>query len=154
MSLHFESFSRVNRDRCEASNGFNHALQSWTLSDWFTAALGELGEAANVAKKLNRIRDGIKGNTEGEADLRAKLRAEIADTFIYLDLLAQSAGFSLAEAVVETFDRKSAQIGYPIRLGEPSPAPYHAPLCAVNLSSTNECNCGALLLEQVAETED
>lgn len=30
----------------------------WSLSDWFTAAMGELGEAANVAKKLNRERDG------------------------------------------------------------------------------------------------
>ena len=34
------------------------------------AATGKFGEAANVAKKLNRIRDGIPGNTQTEAELR------------------------------------------------------------------------------------
>ncbi len=58
--MDWPAFSVINRARCESPEGFNHALQSWSLSDWFTAILGELGEAANVAKKLNRIRDGIR----------------------------------------------------------------------------------------------
>jgi hypothetical protein len=57
--MNFKDFSVFNKRRCEAKNGFNQALDSWSLSDWFTATLGELGEAANVAKKLNRVRDGI-----------------------------------------------------------------------------------------------
>jgi NTP pyrophosphatase (non-canonical NTP hydrolase) len=105
-------FSRDNRKRCEHPKGFNHKLESWSLSDWFTACMGELGEAANIAKKLNRVRDGITGNKEAESELRAKLASEIADTFIYLDLLAQSAGICLEEAVMETFRKKSFQIGY------------------------------------------
>lgn len=113
----FAEFSQANRVRCESPNGFNHALGSWSLSDWFTAIVGELGEAANVAKKLNRVRDGIVGNKEAEAELRAKLRSEVADAFIYLDLLAQSQGFSLADAARETFDRKSVEIGYAFRFG-------------------------------------
>lgn len=64
MSLTFECFSAVNRKRCESPDGFNHALDSWSLSDWFLAVLGEFGEAANVGKKLNRVRDGIPGNKE------------------------------------------------------------------------------------------
>ncbi len=112
MSATFSSFSERNLRRCEAPSGFNHALHSWSLSDWFTALVGELGEAANVAKKLNRIRDGIRGNKESEAELRAKLRAELADCYIYLDLLSQAAGFAIGEAVAETFDAKSRQIGY------------------------------------------
>lgn len=116
MFLTFAEFARVNRIRCESPDGFNHRLDDWSLSDWLVATLGELGEAANLAKKLNRVRDGVPGNNMTEAEIRAAIRAELADTFIYLDLLAQALGFSLADAVCEAFDRKSAAIGYPGRL--------------------------------------
>lgn len=106
-------FSQLNRMRSEHPEGFNHPLDSWSLSDWITATLGELGEAANVAKKLNRVRDGIPGNKQSEDDLRAALEDEIADTFIYLDLLAQSQGFSLSRVVREKFNRKSHEINAP-----------------------------------------
>ena len=108
----FEEFSKANRARCEAKDGFNHALQSRSMSDWMTATMGELGEAANIAKKLNRYRDGINGNTEAEAALREKLRREIGDTFVYLDLMAQAAGFRLEDAAREVFNNKSDEIGY------------------------------------------
>lgn len=112
LPMSFADFSAENRRRCEHPKGFNHRLDSWSLSDWFTAVVGELGEAANVAKKLNRVRDGIPGNDETPDELRAKLSAELADAFIYLDLLAQSQGIDLSAAVRETFDRKSEKIGY------------------------------------------
>lgn len=115
--MNVEEFSRLNRERCEAKNGFNHSLNSWSLSDWFTAALGELGEAANVAKKLNRVRDGVRGNRETVPELRAALACELADTAIYLDLLAQAAGIDLWAAVRTVWDRKSEQLGYPVRIG-------------------------------------
>jgi len=105
-------FSKRNRARCEAPSGFNHSLSSWSLSDWMTATLGELGEAANIAKKLNRVRDGIPGNKETEGELRRALADEIADAFIYLDLLAQSQGICLAEAIESKFVRTSLKIGY------------------------------------------
>ena len=114
--LTFGEFSAANRERCEAADGFDHALQSWSTSDWFVAVVGELGEAANVVKKLNRYRDGIRGNKESEQALRAKLRNEVADAFIYLDLIAQACDFDLGEAVVDTFDAKSDEIGYSRRL--------------------------------------
>ena len=110
----FNGFSTVNRMRCEHPQGFHHALNSWSLSDWMTATLGELGEAANVAKKLNRVRDGIPGNNVTEAELRAMLSDEIADAFIYLDLLAQSQGIDLGEAVRSKFNRTSRKLGCPI----------------------------------------
>jgi NTP pyrophosphatase (non-canonical NTP hydrolase) len=114
--LTFAGFSATNLARCEAADGFGHPLDGWTLSDWFTAAMGEFGEAANKAKKLNRIRDGIPGNTESEEELRAGLADEVADAVIYLDLLAQAAGFDLASAVVSKFNRTSEKIGAPHRL--------------------------------------
>jgi NTP pyrophosphatase (non-canonical NTP hydrolase) len=110
--MHFKGFSAANRRRCEAPNGFNHALSSWSLFDWFTATAGELGEAANIAKKLNRVRDGIPGNTDSPEVLRQNLADELADTFIYLDLLAQSQGICLEEAVLFKFNKTSEKIGY------------------------------------------
>lgn len=107
-----KQFSERNRHRCEATNGFHHKLSSWSASDWMVAILGELGEAANVQKKLNRIRDGVPGNKESEGELRTKLAHEIADAYIYLDLFCQAQGIDLEAAVYTVFDRKSAQIGY------------------------------------------
>jgi NTP pyrophosphatase (non-canonical NTP hydrolase) len=109
------TFSEVNRERCEAPHGFNHKLEDWSVSDWFTALVGEVGEAANVAKKLNRVRDGIRGNSESEDDLRAKLALELADVAVYLDLLAQRIGVDLDGAVVDAFNAKSEKLGCPIR---------------------------------------
>lgn len=112
----FSSFSKANLDRCTSPEGFNHRLQNWTLSDWMTATVGELGEAANIAKKINRDRDGIKGNKESAEELRAALADELADTYIYLDLLAQSAGIRLEDAIRRKFNQKSSQIGYSQKL--------------------------------------
>ena len=105
-------FSERNRLRCESPSGFNHALSSWSLSDWMTATLGELGEAANIVKKLNRFRDGIPGNTESEPALIVNLAKELADTAIYLDLLAQAAGLDLETIRDAKFSETSAKIGY------------------------------------------
>lgn len=123
MAFDLDAFSNENRARCESASGFNHALGAWSLSDWLVAALGELGEAANVAKKLNRVRDGIIGNDETEEQLRAKFASEIADTFIYLDLVAQSQGFRLSDAVRQTFDAKSEKIEYVSVLVTPPTTP-------------------------------
>lgn len=116
MNLTFDELATVNRDRCESPNGFSHALQSWSLSDWFTAAAGEFGEAANVAKKLNRYRDGIPGNDKSEQELRMQLADEIADVVIYLDLLAQREGVSLGDAIRSKFNRTSVKMNSPHRL--------------------------------------
>lgn len=122
VALSFARLAQVNRARCEAPDGFGHPIDGWTLSDWFTAAAGEFGEAANKAKKLNRYRDGIPGNTETETELRHGLADELADTVIYLDLLSQRAGIDLGSAVVSKFDRTSMKIKAPHRLGQPHQA--------------------------------
>lgn len=116
MNMTFQQFAEINRIRCESPQGFNHKLSGWSTSDWFVAILGELGEAANIAKKLNRCRDGITGNKETEAQLRDKLRKELGDTFVYLDLLAQANGFNIGDAALEVFNSKSLEIGYPIKI--------------------------------------
>lgn len=109
----FDDFSRINRERCESPQGFNHPLSGWSTSDWMTALMGEVGEAANVVKKLNRVRDGVPGNKLSATELRRQLRRELGDVFVYLDLMAQSLGFSIADAATEVFNSKSIEIGYP-----------------------------------------
>jgi NTP pyrophosphatase (non-canonical NTP hydrolase) len=110
--MDMKEFSKENRTRCEAMNGFRHSITDWTLSDWTVAVMGELGEAANILKKLNRYRDRIPGNDVPYEALRENLADEIADTFIYLDLLSQAAGFDLSDIVRSKFDRTSQKLGY------------------------------------------
>jgi NTP pyrophosphatase (non-canonical NTP hydrolase) len=111
--MHIKEFSEMNRERCESPHGFNHHLSDWTLSDWMTATVGELGEAANIVKKLNRFRDGIPGNGDIDPDtLKANLADELADAYTYLDLMAQAAGIELEQAVLAKFTKKSREIGY------------------------------------------
>jgi NTP pyrophosphatase (non-canonical NTP hydrolase) len=96
------TFSQRNRARCESPRGFHHSLDSWSLSDWLVALCGEAGEACNIAKKLNRVRDNIPGNdhlTESPIQLRQALAKEFADIYIYLDLAVQACGFCLEEIV-------------------------------------------------------
>lgn len=115
--MHIHDFSVYNRRRCESVKGFNHALHSWSLSDWFTATLGELGEAANIAKKLNRVRDGIPGNGDiSESELKEMLAMELADVYIYLDLLMQAVGVNPEDMVLTKFNITSEKVGYPCRL--------------------------------------
>ena len=80
--MEMKHFSKINRERCESPKGFNHTLESWSLSDWMTAILGELGEAANIAKKLNRVRDGISGNKETEQELLQMAIAELRQRYM------------------------------------------------------------------------
>lgn len=92
-----KEFSARNLRRCVAPDGFNHPLAGWSLADWMLAAAGELGEAMNVAKKLNRERDGITGNDKSKGELLSDLSDELADAVIYLDLVAHSQGIDLSE---------------------------------------------------------
>lgn len=112
MPMTFGQFSEANRARCESPRGFNHQLTGWSTSDWMTALVGEVGEAANVVKKLNRYRDGVPGNKQTEQELRDQLRKELGDVFVHLDLMSQALGFGIADAAVEVFNAKSREIGY------------------------------------------
>lgn len=92
--------------------------KTWTLSDWMTALVGEVGEAANIIKKLNRIRDGLVGNKEGVTSLSLlnDLEKELADIQIYLDLLAADLGIDLGAATRKKFNETSVRLGFKERL--------------------------------------
>jgi len=112
--VEIQHISRVNLERCQRWHV--SGLNSWSLSDWFTAFAGEVGELGNVIKKLNRVRDGMVGNKVTPEQLRVALGEEIADCYLYLDLLAQAAGVDLAVVVRDKFNEVSHRNGFPERL--------------------------------------
>lgn len=115
--MNFKTLRNTNRSRSDRWHPAG--LQSWSLSDWAVAFMGEAGELCNVIKKMNRLRDGLVGNKGTDAiaaDLHQKLAHEIADAAIYLDLLAQREGIVLEDAIVEKFNIVSERNGFPERL--------------------------------------
>lgn len=106
--------SRLNLQRC--LRWHPQGINSWSLADWAVAMAGEAGELCNVVKKLNRVRDGLPGNTATPLELRKELIKEIADVYLYLDLLAQSEDIDLFQAVKSKFNEVSIKHGFPERL--------------------------------------
>jgi NTP pyrophosphatase (non-canonical NTP hydrolase) len=99
---------------------FGHSLHGWNALEWAAAACGECGEAANVAKKIKRIEDGCNVNAAGKSreSLVSDLADEIADTIIYLDLLAAREGIDLEEAIANKFNAVSDRVGFQAWLSE------------------------------------
>lgn len=97
---------------------------TWSLLEWCGAMCGEAGEAANFAKKIKRIDSSLKNIDEGarlDADTdRAlyveKLMMEIADVVLYAVCVANEAGYDLEATIVNVFNEKSMQYGFPERL--------------------------------------
>ena len=113
-SLNFNDLRRANVSRC--SKWHPGGVSDWSLSDWAVATAGEMGEACDVVKKLNRCRDGLVGNKMSEEELRDALGKELADVAIYLDLLAEAAGVDLGEAIRAKFNEVSERNGFTDRL--------------------------------------
>jgi len=82
----------------------------WSPADWITAALGELGEAANLMKKIKRGDFGQAGDASYKIALEA-LRLEFADVVTYMDLLAYQFRFNLGEAIEYKFNNVSHRVG-------------------------------------------
>lgn len=73
---------------------------------------GEVGEACNVIKKLDRERLGIAGSR----DTVEHLAEELADAIICIDLIAAAEGIDLDAAVRSKFNATSEKVGLRTRL--------------------------------------
>lgn len=80
---------------------------------------GEVGEALNVVKKLDREARGWRGSRATKEDLAA----ELADVVICADLLALSAGIDLETAITAKFNATSEKVGLQARLAPRSILP-------------------------------
>lgn len=76
----------------------------WSLAEWCNAVTGELGEAANLIKKVQRGDYTLEESRQDLAD-------EFADIVTYLDILAMRAGVDLGEAVKNKFNLVSRRVG-------------------------------------------
>lgn len=114
--LTLNGVSRVNRERCDRWHG--PQTEPWTAADWSNALAGEVGELCNVIKKVRRHESGASTgyNTPDMDALQDMIRDEIADVFLYLDLVAYYFGMSLPECIVPKFNRVSEAQGFPERL--------------------------------------
>lgn len=124
--LTLKELQLANVERCSRWHG-PRGVEDWTSLEWAGAAAGEMGEAANVAKKLKRFDTNMQqtatmsslqsmgANHERETLVRM-LASEIAGTVIYLGLLAAREGIDLESALREEFNRVSVREGFPERL--------------------------------------
>ena len=92
-----------------ANGETHHSGTDWTINDWMTALVGEVGEAANLCKKLRRHDFTLDAG-------RPRIAQELADVAIYLDLLANACGIDLGDAIRDTWNAKSQALGVPIHL--------------------------------------
>lgn len=81
----------------------------WSLAEWMNAVAGELGEAANIIKKIRR------GDMTLE-EARPLLAKEFADIVTYLDITAMQAGVNLGKATEDKFNEVSERVGSNVRL--------------------------------------
>jgi NTP pyrophosphatase (non-canonical NTP hydrolase) len=112
----FRSISAINRRR--ARRWHPRGLEDWSVLEWAGAMAGEAGEAANAAKKVRRLEQRLrqrKGPVD-MADAIRKLAGEVADTYLYLDLLCARVGIDFRAAIVEKFNEVSEREGFPERL--------------------------------------
>lgn len=96
-----------------------HRQAEWDKDDRISLAYrgnelaGEVGEACNIMKKLERERLGIRGSRASVADLAA----ELADVVICADLCAMGEGIDLDAAVAAKFNATSEKVGLRTRIG-------------------------------------
>lgn len=142
-TLSFAYMRSVNLARCLFLHDRDGVpIGDWTMSDWGVAAAGEIGEmgealagllsslvlanqaaaragkAWDKAKKIKRL-DGPYHNKPDDQDrdkLLQELASEMADSILYMDLLAATQGIDLGRAIVDKFNEKSRELGVTHRL--------------------------------------
>lgn len=116
--VNIDTISAINLARC--NRWHPGGLDEWSVSDWAVAMAGEAGEVCNAVKKLRRVEDSlaqVTGPSTREQAIR-EIGDELADTYLYLDLLAHRLGIDLPEAITRKFNAVSVKVGFPERLGE------------------------------------
>lgn len=112
MKLDLAAMRPINVQR--AKDGFK-CYDNQPLTYWTTALAGEVGELCNMIKKIQRVE---KGGVDGGSSYTAKdiskemLKEEIGGIAIYLDLLASLLDIDLEEAIMDTFNQKSRNMGF------------------------------------------
>ena len=136
--MDLSDISKINRARAQR---WHAGGEEWHSSDWSNALAGEAGElqeaieilmttldlGASVGRLCNMVKKdrrhethvvqiaGGKGsyNTPPLDEIRKRIKNEIADVFLYLDLVSDHFGLSLEECIFPKFNEVSAAQGFP-----------------------------------------
>lgn len=107
--MHLDTLQQLktaNRLRCPK---FGHGgIEGWEIEKWMLGLSGEVGEMANIIKKVIRGDD-----IENSKELIAK---EAADVATYLDMACQRLGIDLATAIIDKFNEVSERVGSEVRM--------------------------------------
>lgn len=120
-SLTLKKLTDVNYKRCRKWHK-SEDLSDWSISDWACAMAGEAGEVCNAVKKLNRLRDNLPSKNEPNRQIssyeeaKSKIGEEIADTVLYLNLLAIRLGLDFETEIINKFNSVSKKYGFSEKL--------------------------------------
>lgn len=103
----------------------------WSIAEWLEAVTGELGEFANMHKKVRRgdfgvtavevysardMRRYLNADWSEPEQVKVALGSELADVVIYLDILAFRLGIDLGAAVMAKFNETSSRVGATVNI--------------------------------------
>lgn len=100
------TFSRLREKNVERCEKYFRPIDSWGPRDWFITLVEEIGEVGSELADMKRKQD--KGEDVSDEDIK-KIAHEMSDVVTYLDLLANSLGIDLGEAVREKFNLVSRE---------------------------------------------
>jgi NTP pyrophosphatase (non-canonical NTP hydrolase) len=106
--LTFNALRAANAERIGSSK-YRICEEKWTPAHWMQATMGELGELANLLKKVDR------GDFPFD-QVKVEVAKELADVQTYLDILALKLGVDLGQATIDKFNEVSERIGSTVRL--------------------------------------
>jgi NTP pyrophosphatase (non-canonical NTP hydrolase) len=114
MSLTFRKLREANLARI-SNDKYVKCQTEWTTAHWLQALVGEIGELANILKKVDR------GDYDGMSRvallaLAKDVSYELADIQTYLDILALKLEVDLGAATIEKFNIVSERVGSDVRL--------------------------------------
>lgn len=112
--MKLRKLQKVNAERAIEWHKPGHA--EWTGGDWGNAMGGECGEAQNVIKKIRRLECGLATEPPFEVDLVAELAEELADTLLYVLLVAEHFGIDMTIATRYKFNKVSEEKGFEQRI--------------------------------------
>lgn len=112
-ALRFANIARLPRFKnAKGEAAHEDALgRDWTPADWMTALVGEVGEAANLMKKIRRGDVSLE-----DPNVKQALADEFADIATYLDILAMQMHIDLGEATRDKFNRISDRVGANVKI--------------------------------------
>ena len=116
IGLSFKTLREANKRRLpqfkDAQGRTAHAMpdgSDWSPAEWCGAVLGELGELANLEKKIKRG-DFDMDDPAVHARVQGDVAREFADIVTYLDIYAMQRGVDLGEATRVKFNEVSRRV--------------------------------------------